>query len=44
MKAKREQILHDIERAEDMGNLEKAAQLKYVTLVELEKTGKRKRR
>jgi ATP-dependent Clp protease ATP-binding subunit ClpB len=42
LKAKREQILHDIERAEDMGNLEKAAQLKYVTLVELEKQVKEK--
>jgi ATP-dependent Clp protease ATP-binding subunit ClpB len=42
LKAKREQILHDIERAENMGNLEKAAQLKYVTLVELEKQVKEK--
>ena len=42
LKVKREQILHDIERAEDMGNLEKAAQLKYVTLVELEKQVKEK--
>ena len=42
LKAKREQILHDIERAENMGNLEQAAQLKYVTLVELEKQVKEK--
>jgi len=37
LKEKREQVLHDIERAESTGNLEQAAQLKYVTLVELEK-------
>ncbi|MCD6599436.1 MAG: ATP-dependent chaperone ClpB [Dehalococcoidia bacterium] len=37
LKEKREQVLHDIERAENTGNLEQAAQLKYVTLVELEK-------
>ena len=42
LKVKREQILHDIERAENMGNLEQAAQLKYVTLVELEKQVKEK--
>ena len=42
LKAKREQILHDIERAENMGNLEQAAQLKYVTIVELEKQVKEK--
>jgi len=37
LKEKREQVLHDIERAESTGNLEQAAQLKYVTLIELEK-------
>jgi len=37
LKEKREQVLHDIERAESTANLEQAAQLKYVTLVELEK-------
>jgi len=37
LKEKREQVLHDIERAGNTGNLEQAAQLKYVTLVELEK-------
>jgi len=42
LKVKKEQILHDIERAENMGNLEQAAQLKYVTLVELEKQMKEK--
>ena len=42
LKVKREQALHDIERAEDAGNLEQAAQLKYVNLVELEKQVKNK--
>jgi ATP-dependent Clp protease ATP-binding subunit ClpB len=42
LKEKREQVLHDIERAESTGNLEQAAQLKYVTLVELEKQLKEK--
>jgi ATP-dependent Clp protease ATP-binding subunit ClpB len=37
LKEKREQILHDIERAERMGNLEEVARLKYGTLVETEK-------
>ncbi len=37
LKEKREQILHDIERAERMGNLEEAARLKYGTLVETER-------
>jgi len=37
LKEKKEQILHDIERAERMGNLEEAAQLKYAKLVETEK-------
>jgi len=37
LKEKREQTLHEIERAERVGNLERAAQLKYGTLVELEK-------
>ncbi len=36
LKEKREQALHDIERAESMGNLEQAAKLKYGTLVEVE--------
>jgi ATP-dependent Clp protease ATP-binding subunit ClpB len=42
LKEKREHALHDIERAESVGNLEQAAQLKYVTLVELEKQVKEK--
>jgi ATP-dependent Clp protease ATP-binding subunit ClpB len=42
LKEKREHSLHDIERAESVGNLEQAAQLKYVTLVELEKQVKEK--
>jgi len=37
LKEKREQVLHDIEKSESTGNLEQAAQLKYVTLIELEK-------
>lgn len=41
LKEKREQTLHGIERAESVGNLEQAAQLKYVTLVELEKQVKK---
>ncbi|MFC1925249.1 ATP-dependent chaperone ClpB [Chloroflexota bacterium] len=36
LKEKREQVLHDIERAERAGNLEEAARLKYTTIVELE--------
>ncbi|MFC1893287.1 ATP-dependent chaperone ClpB [Chloroflexota bacterium] len=42
LKEKREYALHDIERAESEGNLEQAAKLKYVTLVELEKQVKDK--
>jgi ATP-dependent Clp protease ATP-binding subunit ClpB len=42
LKEKREHTFHDIERAESVGNLEQAAQLKYVTLVELEKQVKEK--
>lgn len=42
LKEKREQTLHEIERAERVGNLEQAAQLKYSTLVELEKQVKEK--
>ncbi len=37
LKERREQTLHDIERAERVGNLEQAAQLKYGTLIELDK-------
>ncbi len=37
LKERREQTLHEIEEAERLGNLEKAAQLKYGTLVDLEK-------
>jgi ATP-dependent Clp protease ATP-binding subunit ClpB len=42
LKEKREQTFHEIERAERVGNLEQAAQLKYGTLVELEKQVKEK--
>jgi len=42
LKEKREQVLHEIERAERSGDLEQAAQLKYGTLVELEKQLKEK--
>jgi len=37
LKERREQIIHEIDQAERQGNLEKAAQLKYGVLVELEK-------
>ncbi|MCX7912156.1 MAG: ATP-dependent chaperone ClpB [Dehalococcoidales bacterium] len=37
LKEKREEVLHDIERAEHLGNLEQAARLKYGTLVDVEK-------
>jgi ATP-dependent Clp protease ATP-binding subunit ClpB len=37
LKERREQIMHEIDQAERQGNLEKAAQLKYGVLVELEK-------
>jgi len=37
LKEKKEQVLHDIDRAERYGDLERAAQLKYGTLIELEK-------
>jgi len=36
-KEQREQTLHDIEQAERIGNLERAAQLRYTTLAEIEK-------
>jgi ATP-dependent Clp protease ATP-binding subunit ClpB len=42
LKEKREETLHEIERAERLGNLERAAQLKYGTLVELDKQVKEK--
>jgi ATP-dependent Clp protease ATP-binding subunit ClpB len=42
LKERREQTLHAIERAERLGNLEQAAQLKYGTLVELDKQVKDK--
>jgi ATP-dependent Clp protease ATP-binding subunit ClpB len=42
LKEKREETLHEVERAERLGNLERAAQLKYGTLVELEKQVKEK--
>ena len=37
LKEHHEEVRHEIERAERMGDLERAAQLKYGTLVELEK-------
>ncbi len=42
LKEKREQTIHEIEQAERQGNLEKAAQLKYSSLVELDKQIKAK--
>jgi ATP-dependent Clp protease ATP-binding subunit ClpB len=42
LKEKREETLHEVERAERLGNLERAAQLKYGTLVELDKQVKEK--
>ncbi|MFC1919794.1 ATP-dependent chaperone ClpB [Chloroflexota bacterium] len=42
LKEKREQLLHEIEKAERTGNLEQAAQLKYGGLIDLEKQLKEK--